>query len=425
MPELPVLVPRGPGAITSAGSPPGGAPLATIAYDDLCIDVELSELAEAGTDAIARIAPAARCHPSPPVDFGGIVGPDPQTPERLRGNPSHPEAWWTTPFQAPELYAAVLGDALCFGGLPVGPHKTGHLLLAQGNLTVPDSYFVRSTRRSLPTDLVERLGAEPVRGADLAEWKPGLYYFAGAAWNHFGHFLTEGLSRWWLLARLAPSVRAELRFVLYDERPLARWQLDCLEALGVGAEQLVYLTEPQRFERLIVPAAAYNLHCAAAPPQAEVWEHIGRAFDRGSGPERVYLSRSRYTYNRTLVNEAEVERRFRARGFTVLHPQELGIAEQVAAVRHASLIAGSAGSAMYLSAFARPGARRLIISPRNFTFRDDQLISHLREGQLAYILCPRGARHVHPRRADYHVDLEILDTALDHWVAAGEDLQLH
>jgi capsular polysaccharide biosynthesis protein len=62
----------------------------------------------------------------------------------------------------------------------------------------------------------------------------------------------------------------------------------------------------------------------------------------------------------------------------VLHTQELGIADQVASVRHARLIAGSAGSAMYSSAFARPGARKLILSPRHFTFRDGQLISHLR-----------------------------------------------
>jgi hypothetical protein len=390
-------------------------------YDDLCVDVELAELTDARADAIARVAPAAHYHPRPAVDFGGIVGPDPQVPKRLRGNLSHPEAWWTTPFQAPALYAAMLRDVLCFGGLPDGPHETCHLLLAHGRLVVPDSYFARSTRRSLATGLIEQLRSDPQHGAALGgSTRPGLYYFAGAAWDHFGHFLTEGLSRWWLLARLPQSVRAELRFVLYNDRPLEPWQLDFLEALGVHPKRIVHLAEPQRFERLIVPSAAYNLHCAASPAQADVWERIGSVFDRGAGPERVYLSRLRYTHHRALVNEQEVERLFHARGFTVLHPQELSVADQVAAVRHARLIAGSAGSAMYLSAFARPGARRLIISPRNFTFRDDQLISHLRGGQLAYVLCPKGTSHEHPRRADYHVALDILGTAIDRWIAAGD-----
>jgi hypothetical protein len=104
----------------------------------------------------------------------------------------------------------------------------------------------------------------------------------------------------------------------------------------------------------------------------------------------------------------------------VLHPQELSIADQVAAVRHAHLIAGSAGSAMYLGAFARRGARKLIISPRNLTFRDDQLISHLRGEQLAYFLCAPGDPHVNPRKADFQVELEHLDIAIDRWIAAGE-----
>jgi capsular polysaccharide biosynthesis protein len=167
---------------------------------------------------------------------------------------------------------------------------------------------------------------------------------------------------------------------------------------------------------MIVPSIAYNLHRAAAPAQGETWERIGRAFDRGEGPARVYLSRSRYKYNRVLTNEAEVERRFQARGFTVLHPHELNIADQIAAVRHARLIAGSAGSAMYLSAFARQGTRKLIVSPRYFAFRDDQLISHLRDQQLAYVMCERDADPEDARMANYHIALDILNATLDRWI---------
>ncbi len=400
----------------------GSAPPEIVGYDELCVRGSIDDLALATEDTIAHIAPAATHHPSPPADYGGILDTQPLVPKRLLGNANHPEAWWTMPFQSPALYAALLHNVLCFGGLPDdGRHSSVHLLLAQSRLIVPDSYFVRSTIRSLPEELIESLtAAGPEHGADIPT-QPGLHYFAGAAWSHFGHFILEGLSRLWLLARVPESIRAELRFVFYNDRPLPDWQLEFLEALGVAAERIVYLTKPQRFERMIVPSLAYNLHRWAAPAQGDTWEHIGRAFDRGDGPTRVYLSRSRYPHNRTLLDEAEIEQRFQARQFTVLHPQELSIADQVAAVRHARLIAGSAGSAMYLSAFARRGARKLIISPRNFTFRDDQLISHLRGGQLAYFLCTPGDSYINPRKADYQVDLERLDSAIDRWIAADED----
>jgi capsular polysaccharide biosynthesis protein len=399
-----------------------GATIEVVGYDELCVQSDIDDLALATEDTIAHIAPAATHHPSVPVDYGGILGPRPPAPKRLSGSANQPEAWWTTPFQSPAQYAALLHDALCFGGLPDdGRHSSVHLLLAQDRLIVPDSYFVRSTIRSLPEDLIERIAATgPERRADIPT-RPGLHYFAGAAWSHFGHFVLEGLSRWWLLERLPESIRAELRFVFYNDRPLAPWQLEFLEALGVAAERLVYLTEPQRFERMIVPSLAYNLHRWAAPAQGTAWERIGRAFDRGAGPARVYLSRSRHTHNRILLDETEIERRFQARGFTVLHPQELSIADQVAAVRGARLIAGGAGSAMYLSAFTRHGARKLVIAPRNLAFRDDQLVSHLRGGQLAYCMCAAGDPNVNPRKADYRVELEQLDIAIDRWIAAADD----
>jgi capsular polysaccharide biosynthesis protein len=417
--------------------------LETIGYDELCIEVDVADLARAGRNAIAHVAAAARCDPDPPVDLAGIIGSvsretqpvrasgyeervvlgEPETPRGLVGRANDPQTWWAAPFQSPALYAAALRDVLCFGGLPAGAHSSGHTLVVGDRFIVPDSYFLRNTVRSLPADLLTAVGA-PANGryrmqVDVTDvpTEPGLYYFAGAAFGHFGHFLLEGLSRWWLLALLPEPVRAQLRFVLYDQQPLHSWQLEMLERLGVAADRLLYLTEPLRFERLIVPAPAYHLHRGGASVQRDTWERIGSAFDRGSGPARVYLSRSRHRRNRVLIDEAALERSFAARGFVVLHPQELSVAEQVATIRHARLIAGSAGSAMYLSAFAREGARKLIVAPRDFAFRDDQVISFLRGGELAYVLCDRGADGGHPRDGAYRVAPAVLADALDRWAA--------
>jgi capsular polysaccharide biosynthesis protein len=425
--------------------------LETIDYEQLCVDADLADLADLthlAENAIARLAPALTLHPAPPLDLAGVLNPlpaprppapphsashdrvilgEPPVPRGLTGQANDPRTWWTSPFQAPPLYAASLHDVLCFGGLPAGEHRSGHLLLVGDRFLVPDSYFVRNTVRSLPSDLLAPDGA-PAHGTpgkfrlrvDVADVPtlPGIHYFAGAAFGHFGHFILEGLSRWWLLALLPASLRAQLRFVLYDDRPLPPWQLELLQCLGVAPDRLLHLTQPMRFERLLVPSTAYHLHRGIASAHGDTWERIAAAFDRGrGGPERVYLSRSHHRSNRVLLNEPDVERHFQARGFTVLHPQELSIAQQLAAVRHAKLIAGSAGSAMYLSAFARPGARKLIVSPRNFTFRDDQLISHLRDQQLAYLLCPNDPSARHPRYSDYRVAPDLLTAALDRWIA--------
>ena len=43
--------------------------LETIGYEELCVDVELAELARAGEHAISHIAPARTCHPPAPADL--------------------------------------------------------------------------------------------------------------------------------------------------------------------------------------------------------------------------------------------------------------------------------------------------------------------------------------------------------------------
>jgi capsular polysaccharide biosynthesis protein len=396
-----------------------GTALQAVGYDELCAPTGLAKLPYADGDAIAHIAPALTEYPRRPVDLGGVLGSNPAIPTDLPRPARRPETWWTAPMRSPPLYAASLRDVVCFGGLPHGDHDSGQTLLAHGRLVVPDSYFVREVRRSLPSKLIEqddRQGGLRMK-VDTSSFarRSGVHYFAGAAWEHFGHFLLEGLSRWWLLRHLPEAVRSELRIVLYNDRPLRRWQLELLDGLGVREDRLLYLTEPLRFECLIVPSIAYNLHTAAAGAQYDTWERIGRAFDRPGGPERVYLSRSRYPHRRRLTNEAEVERLFQARGFTVIHPHELSVSEQIGSVRHARMLAGSAGSAMYLAAFAKPGVHKMIISPHCFAFRDDQLISHLRDESLTYFLCSQEREPENPRMTDYEVALDTLELAIDRW----------
>ena len=63
-----------------------------------------------------------------------------------------------------------------------------------------------------------------------------------------------------------------------------------------------------------------------------------------------------------------LDRTFRDAGFAIVTPEELSITEQVSLVAGAEIVAGSAGSALHLSAVARPGSRILEIgdsrSPR-------------------------------------------------------------
>lgn len=405
--------PIGTGTRTGTGT---GRRVTYAPYEEFCEPVPLDGLMSASGDAIARLEPAREVGVAPPVDLAGILEETTDSP-----GPSYDaRAWWTRPLTIRETYVASLREATCVGGrirkISRGRHNHGQLLLARGGRLVDDSYYLRDRSRSLPEDLLEphRDGGEVLlEDLDDLPLRTGSYYLVGSAHAHFGHFLLEGLARLWALA----SLDGDLSFVLY-EPDVTSWQLALLASAGVAPERVVHVHEATRFERLVVPARAYNLHNSSSPEQDGLWRRIGDSFESPGTPPRVYLSRSRFSKRRALLNETEVEDIFASRDFAIVHPETLDIGEQVAIARGAEYLAGSAGSAMYLGAFQRRGARKLIISPVGFSFNDDQLISHFRGTSLHYFMAPEfDDPTAPPRYANYSVDGGPLANAIDRWLA--------
>lgn len=392
--------------------------LQRVAYEDVCATVPLEDLTVTSGNAIAQIAPSRTVETTPPHDSAGLVHADaPPEPHPSR----FAESWWNKPIDTPALYAACLHDAVCFGGrirkISAGRHEFGQLLVAGDRYLVPDSYYVRGRSRSLPNGILDvdaKLGRY-VLNADLAPLttRPGLHYLVGSAHGHFGHFLLEGLSRLWLLERLHES---DLQFVVYEPE-LVDWQLATLEAAGVPEDRIVLVGEPTRFERLIVPGRAYNLHVTSSAEQDRLWERIGDACEDDRPPTQIYCSRSRWRRNRKLLGEEAIDELFADRGFHVVHPHLLDMREKIALARSAERIAGPVGSGTYLAAFQRRGASSFIISPPGFAFRDDHLIAEFRQSLLWYFMTEDVEDpSAPPRDADYRVDVPRLASAVDRWL---------
>src|SRR3954453_18453259 len=169
----------------------------TAEYDELFDPVEIAALVDAPDDAIARVEPARAQRPAVPVDLGGVIDAETPAPEGRPGRSGPPQAWWSRPYRAPEIYAVALRRAACFGGqfraVSAREHEGGQTVLAQGHFVVPDSFHVRDRARSLPRDLLTPVGESGTSwrlSADPSELpvREGLHVLAGSAFPHFGHF---------------------------------------------------------------------------------------------------------------------------------------------------------------------------------------------------------------------------------------------
>jgi len=192
--------------------------------------------------------------------------------------------------------------------------------------------------------------------------EPDLVY-VGEIMNHFGHFLTQTLSRFWYL-RERPSARLlfhslEPKAQLFSFPHIAR----IFEALGLREEQFVRFEVPTLVQRLTVPQPSFEEMHFAHQIYAECLREIGAFFTQGEAlpDERpLYLSKARLGRGvHRLVNEQEMEDEFARQGVRIVHPETLSVAEQINTLRRHRTLLGCVGSHFHLTPVL-PEGRRIV-----------------------------------------------------------------
>jgi capsular polysaccharide biosynthesis protein len=80
------------------------------------------------------------------------------------------------------------------------------------------------------------------------------------------------------------------------------------------------------------------------------------------GGHRLFLAR-KPNQKKKLLNHLALEEIAASHGFDVIYPQDLSFRDQLRAIRDATHVVGPDGSALFLTLFARPGAKLAVLSP--------------------------------------------------------------
>lgn len=187
------------------------------------------------------------------------------------------------------------------------------------------------------------------------------------AWGgrfNYGHFLIDCIS----------GLAALDRAGLLDDRPLVTppltaWQREMIGLL-LGPEGLARVHEISapliRIDDVVYASTMDHFLHAPNSPLDWVRDQILAKVDLADGGQRrLYVSR-RGDDKRRMVNEAELETALVARGFTVVHPQALSVAQQVALFRDADVVVAPTGAALANALFCKPGTKVFEILPSNF-----------------------------------------------------------
>lgn len=201
----------------------------------------------------------------------------------------------------------------------------------------------------------------------------------------WGHFLLEMLPRLFLIGQLDGMGRS---FTLAVPSNCRDW-VKQMVALYVPAARTMsfdprrqciaapFFIAPTMMQNGAVLSPVFNLLVSDLLARCGVPEN-----GAVSGPERIYLSRSRFQGGHRLLNEAEVEATLGRMDFTIVHPETLSFAEQVRICHGARIIVGEYSSALHNALFARRGARVVALSWIN---QFQEAIARVRSQSLAFV----------------------------------------
>ena len=306
-----------------------------------------------------------------------------------RANPGAPLA---TTIKAPGLAVREYAAVTC------APYQ----VLVAGQMLIPDAYrhyLNRTLTNGQTTDLGVRF-ARPLKKLKRPLELSGTYFYLGSEVpQHFGHVMTEQLSRLWAWAevkRRYPDAKA-----LVDVRPrhdgLRSWEIEIFSAAGVDADDLTPMNGVVRVERLLAATPMFVNTQYAHPEIIDVWERTGSALIERAPervyPERVFVSRRPSRRNRPCSNADEVESFFRSRGFEIIYPEDYGVAEQAMIFREVQVVAGFAGSGLFSMLFCGAAKTVIVLWPETYTSRNEYLIASVLGHRLEVFWCATARSH--------------------------------
>lgn len=195
--------------------------------------------------------------------------------------------------------------------------------------------------------------------------------------GHYGHFLLETLSRFWILQQNIDYDWLIFQPFIHDIPHPSTFSPArvSFESFNINPKKIVVARNPTRCKHLIVPNALVEINNFANPAQATVYKQIAEYCNKISQKRnnllykilnptvhsaqkhhRLYLSRRKLKSSHYIKNEAEVEKMFRNFGFHVIYPETLDFRDQVTLYNKAEVLAGFSGSALHNSVFLQKGA---------------------------------------------------------------------
>lgn len=189
-------------------------------------------------------------------------------------------------------------------------------------------------------------------------------YF-GVFVKHWGHFLVDLLGRAWYLPKIDEQVK-----VVYigEEDPVGNY-LEFFELLGIKPEQLLHVTKPTRFRKVIVPQFACRPCIWYTDEYLSTFDYLADKIEKEQyipasmeKLDKVYFARLNFgKAAQTEFGEGQIAEWMKVNGYTIISPEKLTLRDQIYIWNHAKEIVCLNGSIPINIMFSKNKNLKLVV----------------------------------------------------------------
>ena len=303
---------------------------------------------------------------------------------------------------------AAIGVAELPGGRVLGPHHA--VVTGRGDLVQEVSWYFGTRRPREHPVFLNPFPAPPLH----VDGRLGVLAARGDV-NYY-HYLMDVIVKIGVLEQ-TPSIPMPERWYASVSGP--PFQREGLELAGIPADSIVDAVEHPHVQADVLVVPAPPAMSEVNPPWAVQWlrDRLLPQVDLSGPRQRIYVTRGPSANNRTVLNDGEVTALLESRGFVLIDPGTMTVAEQIRAFANAEVIVATHGAALANLTFASPGATVIELFPAGCLLPDYwRLVSGIPGVHYRYLTAHGEA----PRRGraavivrDIQVDVPALRRLLD------------
>ena len=160
--------------------------------------------------------------------------------------------------------------------------------------------------------------------------------YMGLFFKHWGHFLVDLLPRLWFVSSYPETAKKCKIAYIGEEKPDGNYLL-LLNLLGIKEEQLIHITKPTLFNKVIVPAYSCRPCIWFTDEYVKMFDTIVKNAlkdyivpNNFKNIDKVYFSRTAFSKaKKTEFGEKMIEQVYKENGYNILYPEKLTLFDQI------------------------------------------------------------------------------------------------